>query len=622
MGYTRKLAEYAVNLRYEDLPEGVKEQAVRLITQIVGISIAGCDTREACVLNHLSCQEEGSSETFGLGGGYSEAFAAYINGTLADVLDWEDCAWTGHPSAGIVPVAWVLGQKIKADGRQLITAVTAAYDVYQRIAMSLQPTPEEKKKNGWGLMSWQIFGAVAAGAKILGFSAEETDRALTLAADTAVLPTAMHDFTMSNGYHFEHGMRCYTAVNILEFVRSEEGKNLETGGLDIYEKFAVHYTSQWKPEWLLKDLGTRYSIMDTMLKYYPGNMWSLPPIDAVMSIRELHNGVICPEDIRKITVIPGTAGRMRIPDENCTITDIVLNVPFGIANAVYNPDFGSYWYAEENVHDPKMLSLAAKVCASDDPADSSASGFALFLQGDYPLKKVSVELNDGRVFTGVSKYPAGHPRNRWSLKEAEDLYIRSAGKNQGEKAEETAEMLVSLAQCGDISKISTYIPVKTVECGPKAKSLHNNRHKPETRYTQRIASYIADAKDKQAAAQETGRRLGSVLGECGYYDALLIQEVLENCGSMNAMADDINTAIGFAATCSINPRKPKNKAVDHFLDSQIRKEAAIIAETAVKGIYHFMDALDDRIAYADRISPQADLGAAFEDLMSNGETEI
>ena len=26
--------------------------------------------------------------------------AACANGTMADLLDWEDCAWTGHPSAG------------------------------------------------------------------------------------------------------------------------------------------------------------------------------------------------------------------------------------------------------------------------------------------------------------------------------------------------------------------------------------------------------------------------------------------------------------------------------------------------------------------------------------------
>ena len=313
MGYTKILADYLSNLCYSDIPQEASEQAVRLLTQVIAISYEGGRTREAEVLRSLNCKEPGTAETCG-SGNYSPAFSALADGVLADALDWEDCAWTGHPSAGIVPVAWILGQQGKVTGKELVTAIVGAYDVYHRIAMSIQPTPQEKKDNGWGLMSWQLFGAVAAGAKVLDFTSAEINQALTLAAATTVLPTSLHDFTLSNGYHFEHGMRNYTTVNILEYVRSDKVKELPCDGLDRYEDFAVHYTSEWKPEWLTRELGEHFYIMDTMLKYYPGNMWIIPAVDAVMNIPENIRKSLNPEEIEKIVIIPGTTGRMKTPD--------------------------------------------------------------------------------------------------------------------------------------------------------------------------------------------------------------------------------------------------------------------------------------------------------------------
>ena len=46
------------------------------------------------------------------------AAAAFANGTLADILDWEDCSWTGHPSAGAIPAALAMGELVKASGKR------------------------------------------------------------------------------------------------------------------------------------------------------------------------------------------------------------------------------------------------------------------------------------------------------------------------------------------------------------------------------------------------------------------------------------------------------------------------------------------------------------------------
>ena len=49
-------------------------------------------------------------------------------------------------------------------GKDVITAIVAAYETSQRIAMVVQPDPDWDFMNGWGLTSWQIFAAVAPAA--------------------------------------------------------------------------------------------------------------------------------------------------------------------------------------------------------------------------------------------------------------------------------------------------------------------------------------------------------------------------------------------------------------------------------------------------------------------------
>ena len=37
--------------------------------------------------------------------------AALALGTMSDALDWEDCSWTGHPAAGVIPCAWLAAEE-------------------------------------------------------------------------------------------------------------------------------------------------------------------------------------------------------------------------------------------------------------------------------------------------------------------------------------------------------------------------------------------------------------------------------------------------------------------------------------------------------------------------------
>ena len=105
--YTQTLAEFTANLKYEDIPEDVRERAKHLAMQTIGVALGtkGMKLSNDAIAIGKSCGVGEPEATLWVDGGkVSMSSAVFTNSTLADALDWEDCAWTGHPSAGVIPV--------------------------------------------------------------------------------------------------------------------------------------------------------------------------------------------------------------------------------------------------------------------------------------------------------------------------------------------------------------------------------------------------------------------------------------------------------------------------------------------------------------------------------------
>ena len=179
--YTQTLAEFTANLKYEDIPPEVLERAKHMAIQTIGVSLGanGLPMAEKALDIGKSCGTGEPEATLWIDGSkVSMTSAVFCNSTLADMLDWEDCSWTGHPAAGVIPCAWLAAEEKHKSGKDLITAIVAGYEVYQRIAMAVQPSDERWKTKGWGLTSWQIFGCILPVAKLYGFDARKVNQAV------------------------------------------------------------------------------------------------------------------------------------------------------------------------------------------------------------------------------------------------------------------------------------------------------------------------------------------------------------------------------------------------------------------------------------------------------------
>ena len=145
MSQTKTLAAYGAALRYEDIPSDVLNRAKNLTLQTLGVSLGalGSDVgRRAVELGRIMGGGSSEATIWGEGSKVSAAAAGLANGTLADALDWEDCSWTGHPSACARVHRLCRGRTAPRFRQGLSACLITAYELYERIAMAVQAGPD------------------------------------------------------------------------------------------------------------------------------------------------------------------------------------------------------------------------------------------------------------------------------------------------------------------------------------------------------------------------------------------------------------------------------------------------------------------------------------------------
>ncbi len=457
--YTQQLSEYTVKLRYEDIPPEVIERAKMVMMQTVGVALAAKGVAVAEKVRRMALEANsgvgGPATAWATGEKVSAVNAALIAGTLSDMLDWEDCSWTGHPSAGIIPAAWIAAEERHKCGREMLAAVVAAYDVYQRIAMAVQPDRERWINKGWGLTSWQIFGAIISVAKLYGLDARRVNQAIGVGCECSTIPTAYHAVTMSDFYHYEHGYRARDAFLIVKSV--EKGIHNQMDALDEPRCYTGVICDEPKLEWLTKDLGTDHLIMKTLMKHWPANMWVQTSAEIVHNLVS-ENGIV-PKDIEEIIIDPPVRSRMWAPDEGFTsVTHAQFSVPYVIASMLYDPRPGAQWYTPERMKDPKIIAMTKRIKGGTSPEDSPMTGFAQFREGSYPMKTVTLTTRDGRKYVGKMDCHPGHPANMMTREQFIDRFrIQASPVLQGERMEQFIKALCDIENCGDIAELSGFL---------------------------------------------------------------------------------------------------------------------------------------------------------------------
>ncbi len=419
-GITRRLAEFAADLRYEDLPPEVGERTKLLILDVAGImvrarhdaestdSLIGAVERLGLVKGDRSNE---ACSVLGDGRGYAPAAAALLNGALAHSLDFDDTHAEAslHSSAPIVPAALAAAEMTDASGRDLIAACVVGYEVQIRLSQSL--VPKDHYDRGYHpTATCGVFGATAAAGRLLGLDAAGIESAFGIALSQAAgsmqfLADGAWTKRSHVGQAAQNGLICATMA--------AEGFKGPKQAFEGRWGFLHAYSPNPRPERATSELGGRWETLELGVKPFPSCRYTHAAMDAILQLRERH-GIDAAQVESMDCGVPETGWKIVGQGEDAkqnpqSVVDGQFSMPFCGAVVLRT---GNMVWDDYKTHltDPETLDLTKRVrCVVDDDAER-----------DFPetmAGKATVRMKSGETFEAYVQTPKGEPGNFMSQAE-------------------------------------------------------------------------------------------------------------------------------------------------------------------------------------------------------------
>jgi aconitate decarboxylase len=181
MGLTADIGQFLGNADFDRLPTEAVATVKLGFTDCLAVMIAGWDEPVSRMIRTATAVIERKDAPFPIGvldGRSADIALAY--GTAAHALDYDDTGLAGHPSAVLVPTILAQSGGTAVDGRRMIAAYVAGYEVWAELVWR---DGDQLHAKGWHPSA--VLGPVAAAAAscvLRGFNAEQSRRAIGIAA--------------------------------------------------------------------------------------------------------------------------------------------------------------------------------------------------------------------------------------------------------------------------------------------------------------------------------------------------------------------------------------------------------------------------------------------------------
>jgi 2-methylcitrate dehydratase PrpD len=275
----QELADFVSGIKLDNLPPEVISKAKSCLLYGLAIAMAAHDSRqaqiaEAAIMNSEAVTESGSTTILN-GKRATPGAAAFANGVLFQSRGQSDAYGTmAHFGPAIVPAVLALAEQNNFSGKQILPALVAGYEVAGALAKDHIKLTVAR---GWrGSPTYDVTGAAAATAKLLGLDAQRTANAIGFGAgfsfgnvECNITRTMETQFQL--GLSARNGIVCSAIANeqALAAPTAVEGK---AGFLNLFAgttEFASAITSQ---------LGKEFEILKVTFKRYPTSMIAQSPI--------------------------------------------------------------------------------------------------------------------------------------------------------------------------------------------------------------------------------------------------------------------------------------------------------------------------------------------------------
>ena len=284
MNATKRLAEFVVGARLEQVPAATVHQAKRGILDVLGVALGAADDPGVEIARRVALELGGNPQAtlWADGRRTSVTQAALVNGIMSHILDYDDTHQPTilHTSGPITCAALPLAEWRGASGADLLAAYLLGFEVGARVALSVYP---EHYDTGWHITGTAgTLGAAAAGARLLGLDAEQTVWALGAATSQAAGLREMFG-SMCKSLHTGKA----ASNGVLAALLAREGYTSSEAPIEGRRGFGAVLSTKFDEGELTEGLGERWEVHRNGFKPYACGVVTHPAIDAARRLRAM-----------------------------------------------------------------------------------------------------------------------------------------------------------------------------------------------------------------------------------------------------------------------------------------------------------------------------------------------
>ncbi len=456
----RQIAEFAVNLKFTDLPKEVVFEVKRYLYDSIGCAYGAYHTKDVNIIRDIYKEMGGREEStvIGFGDKIPAVNSALVNSLMIRSLDFNDIYWKEDPShpSDIIPAALSMAERVGASMEEVIVAIVLAYEFEQRLCLFAVPGIRERK---WHHATLTQFVSPIVAGKILGLSVDQMVNAIGISGShnhTIGCPTAGKLTMMKNTVDpmaVQSGVfaalmaeKGYSGTE--EVFEGKEGFMDCFYGWDVKKKEVTPVKMQgrealgewkWDLDALLGGLGESWKIMECSMKAFPCEALSHVHLTAV--INAVKNNDIAYDDIEEVTVttiaracdILFDPHKYR-PDSRETADH---SLPYCVAAAIVDRKVTTQSFSDEKIKDPKIWEVIDLI------KGEASEEFEKMFPEKQP-SKVVVKTKDGQLYSEYREYPKGDPREPMTMEDLDNKFqALAAGIMNGDKMAEVKQTILN-----------------------------------------------------------------------------------------------------------------------------------------------------------------------------------
>ena len=299
---SRQFARWAANLRFDDLPPEVVDKVKALMLHALTSAIFGAQDAHARQTLSLVLAEEGKPDGASIlvdGGKATRVGAVFANSELMHASNlFDSYRMLTHPGPVLIPAALVNAELEKRNGKDIITALAAGYELSCRLCDSFIPSTAARGFRPSPIYS--TLGAALVSGKLMGLGEAGLVSTIAIAANfasglnegprTGGNEMAIHEPQAARNGVFA-GMMARTG-HIRGSELSIEGDagfyNAFTGSHRGDLRYAFSGPSRVDLAAITAGLGTHYKFLTAMFRMYSCPGYNQPVIRLMMEMKSRH----------------------------------------------------------------------------------------------------------------------------------------------------------------------------------------------------------------------------------------------------------------------------------------------------------------------------------------------